>query len=96
MAISAKSDSDVHYQKLVLPKDTTKISLFCNPETDSDIKTESQIVDGECRDYVLLAKLHLDQFGLWNRFLLAAGQIKNIYVSKSGPVDALAASVRPM
>jgi len=85
-----------HYQKLSLPPDTKQISLFYDPETNSDIKTECETDDGEGQSYVLLAKLHLNRFGLWNRFLLAAGQISTLYISQPGAVDALASSVRPI
>jgi len=91
-----KLDKEGNYQKLSLPPDTTQISLFCDPETNSDIKTECETDDGEGQSYVLLAKLHLDRFGLWNRVLLAAGQISTLYISKPGAVDALASSVRPI
>lgn len=68
--------------ELTFPAGTTKLSLFVDPRSTSSVKTEygSQLDDYD----VLLARLHLDQFGLCNRVRLAAGYFHAVYVESFG------------
>lgn len=69
------------YRKVKLRPKTKQISLFTDPKYNSDVKTEEEAFEGEpVLDYVLLARLHLDSFGWWNKVLLMGGFRDHLYL----------------
>ena len=72
------------YTKIQLPSRINEITLFVDPDAESEPTTENGI-DGHST--VMLAKLYLNRLGTTNQILRFLGQLSTLYVTKIRPCD---------
>lgn len=71
------------YKKVALPKQRKRVTIFVDPETESQPTAESTAPDGQSN--VVLAKLYLDRLGRYDQLLRFLGLLSTLYVMNAEP-----------